>query len=120
MPRVLPMTIRISPPFERRWEISGRVRVACFQRRRSRATAALSSDAVSATMRAMKHAFVKTRFAPSPIGLLHLGIVRSVLFNALYARHGGGVFLLRIEDTDLERSRGEYILSLSFIHFCCC
>ena len=63
-------------------------------------------------MRAMKPAFVKTRFAPSPTGLLHLGNVRTALFNALYARHGGGVFLLRIEDTDLERSRGEYILSL--------
>jgi len=60
----------------------------------------------------MKPAFVKTRFAPSPTGLLHLGNVRTALFNALYARHGGGVFLLRIEDTDLERSRGEYILSL--------
>lgn len=63
-------------------------------------------------MRAMKHAFVKTRFAPSPTGLLHLGNVRTALFNALYARHGDGVFLLRIEDTDLERSRDEYMLAL--------
>lgn len=63
-------------------------------------------------MRAMKHLPPKTRFAPSPTGLLHLGNVRTALFNALYARHSGGVFLLRIEDTDLERSRGEYILAL--------
>src|SRR3569832_563902 len=99
----------MSPPFERRWEISGRVRVACFQRRRSRATAALSSDAVSATMRAMKHAFVKTRFAPSPTDLLHLGNVHTALYNALNARHGGREKQQRSEDTDLERSRGEYI-----------
>jgi nondiscriminating glutamyl-tRNA synthetase len=51
---------------------------------------------------------VKTRFAPSPTGLLHLGNVRTALFNLLYARHCGGVFLLRIEDTDSERSRREY------------
>ena len=63
-------------------------------------------------MRAMNSSSIKTRFAPSPTGLLHLGNVRTALFNALYARHGGGVFLLRIEDTDLERSRGEYILAL--------
>ncbi|MCI0400370.1 MAG: glutamate--tRNA ligase [Gammaproteobacteria bacterium] len=48
---------------------------------------------------------VKTRFAPSPTGLLHLGNVRTALFNALLARHHGGIFLLRIEDTDLRRSQ---------------
>ena len=63
-------------------------------------------------MRAMNSSSIKTRFAPSPTGLLHLGNVRTALFNALYARHAGGIFLLRIEDTDLERSRGEYILAL--------
>ncbi len=63
-------------------------------------------------MRAMNQPTVKTRFAPSPTGLLHLGNVRTALFNALYARHTRGVFLLRIEDTDLERSRGEHILAL--------
>ena len=45
-----------------------------------------------------------TRFAPSPTGELHLGNVRTALFNLLLARHGGGRFLLRIEDTDAERS----------------
>src|SRR3569833_1194718 len=63
-------------------------------------------------MRAMNHSLVKTRFAPSPTGLIHLGNVRTALFNALYARSQRGVFLLRFEGTDLERSRGEYILAL--------
>ena len=47
---------------------------------------------------------VKTRFAPSPTGFLHIGGVRTALFSWLYARHHGGSFVLRIEDTDLERS----------------
>ncbi len=45
-----------------------------------------------------------TRFAPSPTGFLHIGGARTALFNWLYARHAGGRFLLRIEDTDLKRS----------------
>src|ERR1700733_15948498 len=45
-----------------------------------------------------------TRFAPSPTGELHLGNARTALFNQLLARHRGGRFLLRIEDTDSERS----------------
>jgi glutamyl-tRNA synthetase len=45
-----------------------------------------------------------TRFAPSPTGYLHIGVARTALFNWLYARHTGGKFLLRIEDTDRERS----------------
>jgi glutamyl-tRNA synthetase len=51
---------------------------------------------------------VRVRFAPSPTGHLHIGGLRSALFNWLYARHFGGKFLLRIEDTDLERSKQEY------------
>src|ERR1700757_4806365 len=47
---------------------------------------------------------VVTRFAPSPTGELHLGNARTALFNLLLARHAGGRFLLRIEDTDKERS----------------
>jgi len=47
---------------------------------------------------------VITRFAPSPTGFLHIGGARTALFNWLYARHHGGQFLLRIEDTDQERS----------------
>jgi glutamyl-tRNA synthetase len=50
---------------------------------------------------------VRTRFAPSPTGPLHIGGVRTALFNYLYSRHYGGEFLLRIEDTDRERSTDE-------------
>ena len=50
---------------------------------------------------------VRVRFAPSPTGYLHIGAARSALFNWLYARKVGGKFLLRIEDTDLERSTEE-------------
>lgn len=53
----------------------------------------------------MPEASIKTRFAPSPTGRLHLGNVRTALFSALLARRHGGVFLLRIEDTDAGRSR---------------
>jgi glutamyl-tRNA synthetase len=52
---------------------------------------------------------VKTRFAPSPTGYLHIGGVRTALFSWLYARHCGGQFVLRIEDTDRERSTRESI-----------
>src|SRR4051812_20072925 len=51
---------------------------------------------------------VRVRFAPSPTGFLHIGGVRTALFNWLYARHHKGQFLLRIEDTDLERSEEGY------------
>jgi glutamyl-tRNA synthetase len=47
---------------------------------------------------------VRTRFAPSPTGLLHIGGARTALFNYLFARHHGGQYLLRIEDTDRERN----------------
>lgn len=51
---------------------------------------------------------VRTRFAPSPTGYLHLGNARTAIFSYLFARHSGGEFILRIEDTDRERSRKEY------------
>jgi len=50
-----------------------------------------------------------TRFAPSPTGKLHIGSVRTALVCWLFARHTGGQFILRIDDTDLERSRQEYV-----------
>ncbi len=50
---------------------------------------------------------VRTRFAPSPTGFLHIGGARTALFNWLYARHNGGKFILRIEDTDQLRSTEE-------------
>ena len=52
---------------------------------------------------------VKVRIAPSPTGYLHVGTARAALFNYLYARHTGGQFVLRIEDTDRERSKVEFI-----------
>jgi nondiscriminating glutamyl-tRNA synthetase len=51
---------------------------------------------------------VRVRFAPSPTGQLHIGNVRTALFNWLFARQKGGIFILRIEDTDLERSEARY------------
>ena len=50
---------------------------------------------------------MRLRFAPSPTGQLHVGNARTALFNWLLARHHGGTFILRIEDTDVERSTGE-------------
>ena len=52
---------------------------------------------------------VKVRFAPSPTGFLHIGSARTALFNWLFARHEGGKFYLRIEDTDKERSKPEFL-----------
>lgn len=52
---------------------------------------------------------VRVRFAPSPTGYLHIGSARTALFNWLYARHNKGKFLLRIEDTDITRSKTEYL-----------
>ena len=52
---------------------------------------------------------IRTRFAPSPTGYLHIGGARTALFNYLYARHCGGKFVLRIEDTDRKRSTPEAI-----------
>ncbi|MBI2446829.1 MAG: glutamate--tRNA ligase [Parcubacteria group bacterium] len=51
---------------------------------------------------------IRVRFAPSPTGLFHIGSVRSTLFNFLFAKANGGKFILRIEDTDQERSKSEY------------
>ena len=51
----------------------------------------------------------RVRFAPSPTGLFHVGSARSALFNWLYARQSNGVFLLRIEDTDADRNREEWV-----------
>ena len=52
---------------------------------------------------------VRVRFAPSPTGNLHIGSARTALFNWLYARHNNGKFILRIEDTDKERSKHEFL-----------
>ncbi len=54
----------------------------------------------------------RLRFAPSPTGYLHVGGARTALFNWLYARRHGGVFILRIEDTDVERSQAEMVTGI--------
>ncbi|MEI7551517.1 MAG: glutamate--tRNA ligase family protein [Verrucomicrobiota bacterium] len=56
---------------------------------------------------------VRVRFAPSPTGFFHIGSARTALFNWLYARHTGGIFVLRIEDTDKERN-GEQFLNVIY------
>src|ERR671916_1005742 len=58
------------------------------------------------------HAKIRVRYAPSPTGRLHVGGVRTALFNWLFARKNGGTFVLRIEDTDLERSTEESVEQL--------
>jgi len=51
----------------------------------------------------------RVRFAPSPTGYLHVGGARTALFNWLFARREGGTFILRVEDTDVERNRPELV-----------
>ena len=55
---------------------------------------------------------VRVRFAPSPTGYLHVGGARTALYNWLFARHQGGVFILRIEDTDVDRSKPELVTAI--------
>ena len=60
----------------------------------------------------MKNHTIRTRFAPSPTGYLHIGGARTALFSWLFARRHGGTFILRIEDTDLERSTPESVQAI--------
>ena len=55
---------------------------------------------------------VRVRFAPSPTGFLHVGGARTALYNYLFARSQGGVFILRIEDTDAARSTDESVTAI--------
>ncbi len=55
---------------------------------------------------------VRVRFAPSPTGNLHIGGLRAAIFNWLFARHNDGAFIIRIEDTDKERSTQEFQTSI--------
>ena len=55
---------------------------------------------------------IVTRFAPSPTGYLHIGGVRTALFNIVLSRKNNGTFLVRIEDTDKERSEEQYITAI--------
>jgi glutamyl-tRNA synthetase len=58
---------------------------------------------------------VRVRFSPAPTGLLHIGNARTVLFNWLHARHTGGTFILRIEDTDVARSTQEAVAQIQLV-----
>src|SRR5919112_6192873 len=60
----------------------------------------------------MEEEKIRVRYAPSPTGMLHVGGVRTAIFNWLFACKNGGVFVLRIEDTDLERSTEESVEQL--------
>src|ERR671914_475592 len=60
----------------------------------------------------MENSQIRVRYAPSPTGMLHVGGVRTALFNWLFAHKNGGVFIVRIEDTDLERSTEESVEQL--------
>ena len=55
---------------------------------------------------------ITTRFAPSPTGYIHVGNLRTALMNYLIARRAGGTFILRIDDTDAERSKEAYVDAL--------
>ena len=55
---------------------------------------------------------IRTRIAPSPTGFLHLGTARTALYSWAFARHHGGEFVLRIEDTDVARSREEWVVGI--------
>jgi len=64
---------------------------------------------VSTTKEESFRSMVRVRFAPSPTGFMHIGNLRTAIFNWLFARHNNGQFLIRIEDTDAARSKPEYI-----------
>ena len=55
---------------------------------------------------------IKTRFAPSPTGHLHVGNIRTALHNWMFAKKQGGAFVLRLDDTDKERSKEEYVTAI--------
>src|SRR5258708_33723031 len=55
---------------------------------------------------------MRVRFAPSPTGYLHIGSARTFIFNWLYARHGGGTMILRIDDTDVDRNTAASLESI--------
>ena len=72
-------------------------------------TGSIASDCQPSVIKAISLMKIKTRFAPSPTGYLHVGGARTALYSWLFARHHGGEFVLRIEDTDLERSTQDAI-----------
>ena len=65
------------------------------------------SNSITASFSTATGRDVRVRFCPSPTGTPHVGLVRTALFNWAYARHTGGTFVFRIEDTDAERDSEE-------------
>src|SRR5260370_24213974 len=61
---------------------------------------------------------VRVRIAPSPTGFAHLGTASTALYNVLFARANNGTFVLRVDDTDLERNRPEYELVIYYALHC--
>src|SRR5258708_4089560 len=85
--------------------------------RNPKATTAARPDAANTRRSALKRRAAPakpgvTRIAPSPTGMMHIGTARTALFNWLYARHFGGAFLIRVEDTDRERSTEEAVQAI--------
>ncbi|MDO4231702.1 MAG: glutamate--tRNA ligase family protein, partial [Lautropia sp.] len=78
----------------------------------SSASAASAASSTSPAADAQGGRRVRTRFAPSPTGFLHIGGVRTALYAWAYARHFGGDYVLRIEDTDVERSTPEAVAAI--------
>jgi glutamyl-tRNA synthetase len=86
--------------------------VHCIAAREKRNARHSASEKILNSANGSSERPVVTRFAPSPTGFLHIGGARTALFNWLYARHHGGKFLLRIEDTDKVRSTKEAIAAI--------
>src|SRR5262249_57902655 len=81
----------------------------CRRRCRRRTSRSAAGPAVDELAALSCPVTPRVRFAPSPTGYLHVGGARTALFNWLFARRYGGVFVLRIEDTDVERSSAEMV-----------
>jgi predicted small integral membrane protein len=92
------------------WNPPARATVA---KRSASVCGSITGAALTVSMRwfflTVSHVQVRVRFAPSPTGFFHIGSARTALFNWLYARHTGGVFVLRIEDTDKARNSEEFL-----------
>ncbi|KAI3795645.1 hypothetical protein L1987_38301 [Smallanthus sonchifolius] len=102
VPEILPPTRLLRPSLQTRKTGNSFISISFVPKRTYSISASISGDSNGGNDRQ-----VRVRFAPSPTGYLHVGGARTALFNYLYARSKGGKFILRIEDTDLERSTKE-------------
>lgn len=106
----------------RQWRM--RSSIASLQTRTQWLARACSSSSSAPATDAKSSAGVRVRYAPSPTGYLHLGGLRTALFNYLFAKSSGGQFILRIEDTDKVRLLGQVrdrgATNHQCAHNCCC